>query len=236
MALTVPPAELVGADRELLRLREVAVAASAADAEAAERFGAAELAADRAAEAEAQEAQSAAWEAYASALFDMAEIPAASFAGVAAKASAPVAFRDGCGGMARAEFLLLTSAAEDGARLLANLALPGSQVVPAASPDTTLLRLVDRWASLTAELQGLGEAEDGLPIGDPRGKAVIAEMNRLGVRRRLVLRAIADTPAATRRGRAAKAEILRDYIEGRDDPVSLLAASLARDLVGGAVA
>ncbi|NKE48435.1 hypothetical protein HB662_26920 [Roseomonas frigidaquae] len=236
LAAEVASAGLTGPDRDLLRLCAVAVAASDAESVAMERFGAAELCADRAVCAEAQEAQEAAWDEYESALSAMAEIPAASFTGVAVKISATVAFREQRGGVADVEFLLLAGAAEDATRLLANLALPVPPAVPAASPDASLLRLVDRWASLSAELRGLDEAEGGLAIGGPRAKAVIAAMDSLGARRRQALRAIADAPAATRRGRAAKAEILRDCIEGRDDPVSLLAASLARDLVGGSVA
>jgi len=239
-----PPAAepLPETDARIFALRSAALAALDAHAATHARFASAEAARDRAGQAEALAAGDEHWSDYEDALLDMAELPAAGLVGLAAKMSATLAFADEEGGQNLAEFALLASAAEDAARLLDGLALPDLPERKAASADAELLRLWGRWCDLGERMQ---TAEEGMRAlsGGPGGghvappvQVLVVQQSALAEERRQVLDGIVATPGRTRSGREAKAEILGSYVLGRNDPVSLLAASLVGDLLGGAEA
>lgn len=202
------------ADAVLLRLREAAVTAYATYAAAVERGVDANEVGDRAAERAANRDAVPAWDEYRAALDAMAEVEAETPAGMAAKLDAIGAFHLAPVQLNDEEVELLDSARADAARLLATLAgLPAGLPVP-RSVDARLLDLCDQWGELGEAL-----AEDEAP--DPA----------IAARFRATLDSIIAEPAFTRAGRRAKAEILAGYVEGRDDPLSALAASLVHDLV-----
>lgn len=183
---------------------------------------------------QARAEQGAAWAAYEAALEAMAETPAGGLAGLAAKLGATTAFDADFLDPDDAEQVVLASAADDAARMLSALGLPA--LAPPPPRDARLLVLAEQWAALTDEIDELFEAAADLPLGDPRGRGALAQEATLAQRRRDVLAEIADAPATSPAGRRAKARILGGYLDGRDDPVAALAASLVRDLVGGGAA
>jgi hypothetical protein len=210
-AASSPP---LPADAALFRLREAAATAYAAYSDALERYCDAGEVGDRAAEQTAARDARPVWDTFRAALGAMAELPAETPAGMAAKLDAigafhvfPVQFND-------EEIALLASARADAARFLAALpGLPAGLPVP-RSMDARLLDLCDQWAEL-GEALAEGEAEDPA----------------IAARFRATLDSIIAEPAFTRAGHRAKAEILAAYVERRDDPLSALAASLAQDLM-----
>lgn len=210
-AASTPP---LPTDAALLRLRMAAANAYGAYADALNRACDASDAGDRAAERAAQCESRPVWAEYRATLNAMSETRAETPAGMAAKLDAIGAFHLFPVQLNDEEVALLDSARADAARLLAALpGLPADLPVP-RSMDARLLDLCDAWAEL-GEALAQDEAED----------AAIA------ARFRATLDSIIAEPAFTRAGRRAKAEILAGYIEGRDDPLSALAASLVQDLV-----
>lgn len=215
-ATSTPP---FPADAALFGLREAAVSAYAAHSEALVRASDASDAADSMALRAADRDALSAWDDYRATIDAMAAVVAATPAGMAAKLDAISAFHLFPVQINDEEIALLGSARADAARLLA--ALPG---LPAGLPaprsmDARLLDLCDQRAEL-------GEA---LAEHDAEGPAIAARF-------RATLDTIIAEPAFTRAGRRAKAEILAGYVEGRDDPLSALAASLARDVAAEHVA
>lgn len=210
-AASTPP---LPADAALLRLREAAVVAYGRYSEALDRATDANDARDRAAELAAERDAAPAWREYRVALDAMSETGAETPAGIAAKLDAIGAFHLFPVQLNDEEIALLDSARADASRLLAALpGLPADLPVP-RSIDARLLDLCDEWAEL-GEALARDEAEDPA----------------IAARFRATLDSIVAEPAFTRAGHRAKAEILAGYVEGRDDPLSALAASLAQDLM-----
>ncbi|MBU8544318.1 MULTISPECIES: hypothetical protein [Roseomonadaceae] len=229
----LPPATPVDAlpeaDRRLLALRESARAGSAAYYEAMRAGWAADEAGDRAARAEADGAQEDAWAAYVTALEEMAEIPAAGFAGVLAKLSATDAYTDiHCAANAE-EFATLASAAADAARILAELGLAAAAPAPVPSRDCALLTWCEQWHEAAIEREERFDlAPETMTASELRAEAALR--HRMADRMSLII----GTPALTREGRVAKAEILEGYLDDRRDMVARLAASLVQDVTRGA--
>ena len=166
---TASAAPAVAPDARLLELRIAALDATAAHEAAVMRFNRADAAGDGAAAELHDEAVDAAWDAREAALFAMAEIPAVSIAGFAAKAAfAHQIVRDGA---SDAEREIMRSLAADAA-----VVLGGAPPAPAAaSPDAELVAACGDYA---AAGQRINEAREDVGDGHPLWVAYRAARDR----------------------------------------------------------
>ena len=160
---TASAAPAVAPDSRLLELRIAVLDATAAHEAAVMRFNRADAAELH------DEAVDAAWDAREAALFAMAEIPAVSIAGFAAKAA--FAHQIICDGASDAERELMRSLAADAA-----VVLGGAPPAPAAaSPDAELVAACGDYA---AAGQRINEAREDVGDGHPLWVAYRAARDR----------------------------------------------------------
>jgi hypothetical protein len=226
------------AEARLLALRLAALQAFDAHGASVTLFNRADEAGDDEAAALHDEQADAAWDAREAALFAMAEIPASSLAGLAAKADfAHLAVSQGA---SVAELRLMRSVAADTARVFDNAAPPSSSSCGATRLDEdengrhTVTPPSDRLARLLADLS----LDNGTLSAPPETWAQIGER---GDRRVAMACAAAAIPARTAGDLHAKTRALRTELAavhgGPPDRLATvsehLAWSVAADVLAG---
>lgn len=201
-AVPVAGAAAVGpkdAEARLIELRTAAIEARTAQDAAVLLFNRAEEAGDEAAAVLHTEAVEAAWDAREAALFAMAEIPAVSLVGLAAKAD--FAHFIASVGASEAELRLMQSLAADTARLLGGAAEARRQ----ASPDAELVAACQAYAAAMRRFNDQGGHLE--PEVCPLWAALDAARDR----------ALAAPPPRTLAGLRAMAELCHAMAEPDQD-------------------
>lgn len=205
------------AEARLLALRIAARQAFDAHEAAVIAFNRADEAGDEAAAALLDERVEAAWDAREAALYAMAEIPASSLAGLAAKAD--FAHSIASVGASDAELDLMRSLAADTARVLGDQAAPPA----AAPPDAELLGACGAYAAAIARVNACDDDID--PETSPLWAALMA----------VEARADAALPPRTLAGLRAMAELCHAMAEPAPDGSRSYAESYCGDWPGRVV-